>query len=70
MSVCFGYLRAQMRLIEPYLPLSHGVPRVDDLWVISGIVFVIGNCPRRPDAPTEYSPHKTIYNRFIRWEPS
>lgn len=22
--------QAQMRLIEPYFPLSHGVPRVDD----------------------------------------
>jgi hypothetical protein len=32
---------AQMRQIEPYFPLSHGVPRVDDRRVISGIVFVI-----------------------------
>ena len=31
----------QMRRIEPYFPLSHGVPRVDDRRVISGIVFVI-----------------------------
>ncbi len=58
---------AQMRRIEPYFPLSHGIPRVDDRRIISGIVFVIRNGLRWRDAPKEYGPHKTIYNRFIRW---
>ena len=58
---------AQMRRIEPYFPLSHGVPRVDDRRVLSGIIFVIRNGLRWRDAPREYGPHKTIYNRFIRW---
>ena len=58
---------AQMRRIEPYFPLSHGVPRVDDRKVISGIIFVIRNGLRWRDAPKEYGPHKTIYNRFVRW---
>lgn len=58
---------AQMRQIEPYFPLSHGVPRVDDRRVVSGIIFVIRNGLRWRDAPPEYGPHKTIYNRFIRW---
>jgi putative transposase len=58
---------AQMRRIEPYFPLSHGVPRVDDRRVISGIIFVIRNGLRWRDAPAEYGPHKTIYNRFVRW---
>lgn len=31
---------AQIRRIEPYFPLSHGVPRVDDRRVVSGIIFV------------------------------
>ena len=56
-----------MRRIEPHFPLSHGVPRVDDRRVISGIIFVIRNGLRWRDAPREYGPHKTIYNRFIRW---
>ena len=34
---------AQMRKIEPYFPLSHGVPRVDDRRIISGIIFVISD---------------------------
>ena len=58
---------AQMRRIEPFFPLSHGVPRVDDRRVISGIVFVLKNGLRWRDAPAGYGPHKTIYNRFIRW---
>jgi len=58
---------AQMRRIEPYFPLSHGVARVDDRRVISGIIFVIRNGLRWRDAPKDYGPHKTIYNRFIRW---
>jgi transposase len=32
---------AQMRRIEPFFPLSHGVPRVDDRRVLSGMLFVI-----------------------------
>jgi transposase len=58
---------AQMRRIEPYFPLAHGVPRVDDRRILSGIVFVIRNGLRWRDAPAAYGPHKTIYNRFIRW---
>ena len=53
---------------QPYFPLSHGIPRVDDRRVISGIIFtVIKNGLRWRDAPKDYGPHKTIYNRFIRW---
>jgi putative transposase len=58
---------AQMRRIEPYFPLSHGIPRVDDRRIVSGIIFVIRNGLRWRDAPPSYGPHKTIYNRFIRW---
>jgi len=58
---------AQMRRIEPYFPLSHGIPRVDDRRIVSGIIFVIRNGLRWRNAPAAYGPHKTIYNRFIRW---
>ena len=30
-------------------------------------MFVIRNGLRWRDAPPEYGPHKTIYNRLIRW---
>ena len=57
----------QMARISPFFPLSHGVPRVDDRRVISGIIFVIRNGLRWRDVPVSYGPHKTIYNRFFRW---
>ena len=67
MSDLLWLSQAQMRRIQPYFPLSHGIPRVDDRLVISGIIFVIRNGLRWRDAPAAYGPPKTIYNRFIRW---
>ena len=57
----------QMARISPFFPLSHGVPRVDDRRVVSGIIYVIRNGLQWKDAPAGYGPHKTLYNRFIRW---
>lgn len=57
----------QMRRLSPYFPLSHGIPRVDDRRVLSGIIYVIRNGMQWRDAPPAYGPHKTLYNRFIRW---
>ena len=58
---------AQMRRIEPYFPSSHGIPRVDDRRIVSGIIYVIRGGLMWRDAPKAYGPHKTIYNRVIRW---
>lgn len=57
---------AQMRRIEPILPLSHGLPRVDDRRAMSGIVFVIRNGLRWRDPPPGYVPHEMLYNQLIR----
>ncbi len=38
-----------------------------DRRVINGIIHVIRNGLRWRDAPEVYGPHKTLYNRFIRW---
>ena len=59
--------KVQMARISPHFPLSHGIARVDDRRVVSGIVHVIRNGLQWKDAPTAYGPHKTLYNRFIRW---
>ena len=67
MSVLFLLTPAQMRRIRPHFPLSHGIPRVDDRRVLSGIIFVIKGGLRWRDAPPGYGPHKTLYNRFVRW---
>ena len=47
----------QMARISPHFPLSHGVPRVDDRRVVSGIVYVIRNGLQWKDAPAGYGPH-------------
>lgn len=57
----------QMARLSPYFPKSHGKPRVDDRRVLSGIIFVNRNGLRWRDAPREYGPHKTLYNRWKRW---
>ena len=67
MSDLFLLSEQQMARIAPYFPLAHGVPRVDDRRVISGIVYVIKHGLQWKDAPQDYGPHKTLYNRFIRW---
>ncbi len=67
MAVVFLLSDGQMGRIAAHFPLSHGVPRVDDRRVISGIIYVIRNGLRWKDAPREYGPHKTLYNRFVRW---
>ena len=67
MSEVWLLSEAQMRRIEPYFPLSHGIPRVDDRRIVSGIIYVIRGGLMWRDAPKAYGPHKTIYNRFIRW---
>ena len=41
MTDLFLLFQAQMRRIERYFPLSHGVARVDDRRIVSAIVFVI-----------------------------
>jgi len=67
MSRLFSLTLKQLETIRPYFPLSHGIARVDDLRVVSGIIYVIKNGLQWKDAPREYGPHKTLYNRFIRW---
>ncbi len=68
MSHCFWLTDRQFERLRPLLPTdTRGVPRVDDRRVISGIVHVLQSGCRWKDAPREYGPHKTLYNRFVRW---
>ena len=46
---------------------SIGIPRKDDQKIISGIIYVLKFGLRWKDAPKEYGPYKTLYNRFVRW---
>src|SRR5271154_3956813 len=67
MSEVFYLSKQQFNRIKQYFPRSHGVERVDDLRVVSGIIYVIRNGLQWKDTPKAYGPHKTLYNRFVRW---
>jgi transposase len=67
MSSFFWLTDAQMARLLPMFPKSHGRPRVDDRRVLSGIVFINRDGLRWCDAPREYGPAKTLYNRWKRW---
>lgn len=57
----------QVGRLRPHFPKVRGKPRSDDRTVLSGIIHVKRNGLRWRDAPPVYGPHKTLYNRFIRW---
>ena len=67
MDDLFWLTEAQMERLKPFFPLSHGVPRVDDRRVLSGIILINRNGLRWRDAPSAYGPPKTLYNRWVRW---
>ena len=67
MSDFFWLSDAQMARLEPFLPKSHGKPRVDDRRVLRGIIFINRNGLRWRDAPAAYGLHKTLYNRWKCW---
>lgn len=67
MSDLYWLTDEQMARLRPFFPRSHGKPRVDDRRVLSGIIFVNRNGLRWRDAPREYGPAKTLYNRWKRW---
>lgn len=58
---------SKMRALRPHFPKPRGLKRVDDRRVLSGIIYVIRHGLQWKDAPSGYGPHKTLYNRFIRW---
>jgi transposase len=67
MSNLFWLTDDQMERLKPFLPESHGKPRVDDRRVLSGIIFINRNGLRWCDAPREYGPPKTLHNRWKQW---
>ena len=67
MKKLFYLSHEQIARIKCYFPRSHGIPRVDDRRVVSGIIYVIKHGLQWKDAPREYGPYKTLYNRGADW---
>jgi len=67
-SNLFWFSDEQWLRIEPHLPVNQpGPAHKDDRRILSGIMHVIKVGCRWKDCPSEYGPHKTVYNRFARW---
>ena len=67
MSGQFWLSEEQGERLRPHFPKVRGKARSDDRMVLSGIIHVKRNGLRWRDAPAVYGPHKTLYNRFVRW---
>lgn len=67
MSSLYWLSDAQMERLKPFFTKSHGKPRVDNRRVLSGIIVFNRNGLCWRDAPKEYGPAKTLYNRWKRW---
>ena len=63
----FWLTQEQVERLRPHFPKVRGKARSDDRMVLSGIIHVKRNGLRWRDAPVVYGPHKTLYNRFVRW---
>ena len=64
----FWFCDEEWAKIVPHLPTNQpGPARKDDRRILSGIMHVLRVGCRWKDCPSEYGPHKTIYNRFARW---
>ena len=66
MSKPLQLLDTEMARIHQFFPKSHGGPRVNDLRVLSGMIFINLNGLRLRGATKEYDSLKTHQNRRKR----
>jgi len=66
MSDQFWLSEGHVARIEPFFPLAHGVSRVDDRGVVSGMIHVARDGLRWRGAHAFHGLQKNLYNMFIR----
>ncbi|WP_146106385.1 hypothetical protein [Desulfobulbus oralis] len=66
MSQLFYLSAGQLERIKPFFPRSHGIPRVDDLTVISTFMSSSMACSGKT-RHVSMARYKRLYNRFLRW---
>jgi transposase len=67
MSHLFWRDQEHLKRIRHLVPKPRGIARIDGRRVLNGVMHVIGDGLRWRDAPSEYGPRKTLYNRFAKW---
>ena len=69
MSQLFSLSAEQLERIKPFFPLSHGISRVDDLKVISGIIYVIKHGLQwKEDEALEWSKRRGARSGRVAWQ--
>ena len=46
---------------------GRGPERCNDHKVLNGIFYILQTGAPCRDLPERYGPHKTVYNRYVRW---
>ena len=69
MKELFYLSHEQIARIKRYFPRSHGIPRVDDRRVVSGIIYVIKHGLQWKDAPREVWTIQNSLQSFYPLEP-
>lgn len=64
---CFIFPKTNWNVSNRSFPVLTVLPVWIDRRVVSGIIYAIKHGLQWKDAPEEYRPHKTLYNRFVRW---
>jgi transposase len=58
----------EWEIVRPLLPRAGvGRPRIDDMLIINGILYVLVTRCRWMDLPARYGSYKTCWDRFRRW---
>lgn len=57
----------EWRAIQPFLPKSRGIKRVDDRRVLNGILWRLRTGRSWAAIPEHYGPPTTCQARFVRW---
>jgi transposase len=67
MTNLYWLSKDQLARFQTYFPKNHGVPRVDDRRVLSGIIFVNRIGLFESDAAKVYGPPQTLFICWKRW---
>ena len=67
MSGQFWVTHKRVERLKSQVAKPRGKPRVEDRRVLSGILYLLRNGLRGPDAPSVYGPHRTLTHRVVRW---
>ena len=64
---CFIFPKTSWNVSNRSFPVLTVLSVLDDRRVVSDIIYVIKHGLQWKDVPDEYRPHRSLYNRLVRW---